>query len=106
VAVCSHDLSDEQVKILIGLDVEVVIAYDKGVKLEHIWGQCEKFYGVRKVSYIWDEFNVLKDKEAPADAKDKVYKFLFNRRITYDSQHHLKYMKYLEERDGRKKNTS
>lgn len=104
VAVCSHDISDEQVKILIGLDVEIIIAYDKGVKLEHIWSQCDRFYGVRKVSYIWDEFNVLKGKDAPADALDKVYKFLFNRRVKYDEECHLKYMKYLEVKDGGKKN--
>lgn len=97
VAVCSHNLSDEQVKILIGLNVEIVIAYDKGVKLEHIWSECERFYGVRKISYIWDDFNVMKiDKQAPADSHDKVYKFLFNRRVNYDEECHLKYMKYLE----------
>lgn len=104
VAVCSHNLSDEQVKILIGLDVEIVIAYDKGVKLEHVWSECERFYGVRKVSYIVDDFNLLKDKEAPADKLDKVYKFLFNRRETYDEECHLQYMKYLEVENGRKKN--
>jgi DNA primase len=92
-SVCSHNLSGEQVSILIGLDVEIVICYDKDVSLKHIRSECEKFYGIRPVSYIYDEFNLLKDKESPSDKHDKIYKLLFNRRVKYDAKEHNEYIK-------------
>lgn len=49
-------MSDEQVRIILGVGVkEVVIAMDKDVPIEEVWSMCEKFYGLRKVSYIYDE---------------------------------------------------
>lgn len=83
VAVCSHSLSDEQIKILISLNVEIVIAYDKDIPVQHILNECARFEGIRKVSYIYDEYGLLKPKESPADTPDKVYKVLLNRRKAY-----------------------
>lgn len=99
VAVCSHDLSDEQIKILISLDVEIVIAYDKDVSLYHIRSQCEKFYGIRKVSYIFDTWNLLSEKESPADKNNKIYNFLFKHRTGYDLKEHNLYIKEKQERE-------
>lgn len=81
VALGGHELSDEQIKILIGLNVEIIIAMDKDVPEEHVVKMCNNFKDIRKVSYIKDEFNVLKPKDSPADARDKIYKILLNRRI-------------------------
>lgn len=80
VAICCHTLSDEQVAILISLNVEIIIAYDKGIDLDYIKSECERFNKSRKVSYIYDNLNLLKDKESPADAHNKVYEYLFNNR--------------------------
>lgn len=99
VAIQGHALSDEQVRILIGLNVnEIVISMDKDVSLEEVWNMCEKFYGIRKVSYIWDKHNLLGEKDSPADAENKIYNFLFEYRVVYDENLHKKYKKLIERR--------
>lgn len=96
VAVSGHEISDEQVKILIGLNCEIIIAFDKDIDIDHIRYCCEKFYGIRKVSYIWDKYDLLGDKDSPADASNKIFEFLMEYRIIYDYEEHKKYVKSLE----------
>lgn len=96
VALSGHTISDEQVNILIGLNVEIIIMLDKDICEEEVWNMCEKFYHIRLVSYIYDKRNLLKSKESPADAKNKIYESLFNCRITYGDEEHKKYLKSLE----------
>ena len=51
-AIEGHVLSDEQVRIILGTGVEeVIIAMDNDVPIEEVWNMCEKFYGLRTVSY-------------------------------------------------------
>lgn len=96
VALSGHTLSDEQARILIGLNVEIVIALDKDIPLEEIRAMCEKFYRIRNVSYIYDKNDVLTDKQSPADARVKIYNYLFKFRNTYDESQHQLYLKSLE----------
>ena len=98
VAIESHDISDEQVRILIGLNVDIVIAMDKGIDLQHIRGMCSKFYGIRNIAYIFDKYDLLKDKEAPMDLDNRMYKYLLKYKIIYDE---LEHKKYIKERDKR-----
>lgn len=95
-ALCCHDISDEQAKILIGLDVDIVIQMDKGISLNHIRSLCEKFYGIRNVYYIYDKYDLLKDKEAPADACNKIYNYLWKYKVKYDEKERREYLKWLE----------
>lgn len=103
VAVCSHDLSDEQVKILISLDVDILIAYDKDISLYHIRSQCEKFYPVRNVSYIFDKWDLLSVKDSPADASNKIYNFLLKHKVEYNEKEHYEYIKEKEQRENTNK---
>lgn len=96
VAVSGHEISEEQVKILIGLNCEIIIAFDKDIDIEHIRHCCEKFYGIRKISYIWDKYDLLGEKDSPADAQNKIFEFLMQYRITYDYEEHNKYLKSLK----------
>ena len=98
VALSGHNISEEQVRILIGLNVEIVIAMDKDVCIEEIRFLCEKFYRIRKISYIYDNYDLLNKKDSPADARNKDYQFLFNHRIFYDTKEHRKYVRSLEEK--------
>ena len=99
VALAGHSISDEQVGIISGLNIkEVVIALDKDVPVEEVWCMCEKFYHLRKISYIWDKHDLLGDKDSPADVKNKIYEFLFKHRITYDEKMHKKYEKSLNKK--------
>ena len=81
--VCCHDLSDEQVKILIGLNVNIVLAYDSDIPLEFMESEAKKFKGLRNVSIVINQYDVLKEKESPADATLKIWEALYKRRIVY-----------------------
>ena len=98
VALSGHTLSDEQARILIGLNVEIVIALDNDVLIEEVWSICEKFYRIRNVSYIVDEDNLLGKKDSPADARNNDFRTLLANRVKYDEQKHKKYLKSLEKK--------
>lgn len=91
VALSGHTLSDEQVRILWGLNVEIVIALDKDICEEEVWHLCEKFWRGRKVSYIKDDKEILSAKDSPADASNKNFQYLFDNRIVYGIEQHNKY---------------
>lgn len=96
VALSGKSMSDEQARILIGLNVEIVIALDKDVNINEVRYMCNKFKNIRKVSYIHDFMGILGDKDAPMDASNKDYQFLFNTRVPYDANEQRKYQESLE----------
>ena len=96
VALSGKTISDEQIRILVGLNVDIIIALDKDVPIEEVRYICEKFYNVRNVSYIYDSWDLLKEKDSPADAKNKVFEFLMKYKIKYDSIEHKKYLDSLK----------
>lgn len=101
VALQGHVMSDEQVRIINGLGVrEVIIAMDKDVDIEDVFEICEKFYGIRMVSFIHDNDGILNEKDSPADACDRDYRKLFNNRIIYNENMHNAYKKIIEKRKG------
>lgn len=96
-ALQGHSISEEQVRIILGLNVrEIVVALDRDVPIEEVWSICERFYLKRKVSYIWDSHNLLRDKDSPADACNKIYNFLFKYRVEYDENKHKEYLKKIK----------
>ena len=97
IALSGCTMSDEQVRIILGLDIrEVVIALDKDVDINEVRHICEKFYRLRKVSYIYDKWDLLGDKDSPADARNQIYEFLFKYRTVYDEREHEEYLKSLK----------
>lgn len=99
VALQGKKLSEEQRRIIIGLNVdEVIIALDNDVPIEEIRYVCEQFYHIRNVSYVKDRWNLLKHKDAPADAENKVYNFLIKHRVKYDESEHQKYLNGLKKK--------
>jgi DNA primase len=100
VAISGKTLSEEQVRIILGLDVnEIVIALDKDVPEVEIWSICSKFFRQRKVSYIWDKHNLLGKKDSAADATNQIYNYLYKYRIEYTEELHQKYLKSLENKE-------
>lgn len=93
VAVSGHEISEEQVKILIGLNCEIIIAFDKDISIDYIRYCCEKFYDIRKTSYIYDKWGLLGEKDSPADTKNKIFNFMMKHRTIYDFDEHNKYIK-------------
>ena len=68
------------------------------VNIDEIRYLCSKFYLRRNVSYIYDKWDLLKDKDSPADASEKIYQFLFEHRIKYDGSEHREYLKSLNKK--------
>lgn len=98
VSIGSHTLSDEQVKILISLNVDIVIALDKDVSQNEVRKECEKFYGIRNIYYIYDKWDILGEKESPADRPNKQYEFMLKYKIKYDENEHKELIKWVEEK--------
>jgi DNA primase len=98
VALSGKSISDEQVRILMGLNVEIVIGLDKDVDISEVRHMCEKFKHVRKVSYIHDFMGILGDKDAPMDASNKDYQFLLESRVVYDRSEQRKYQESLKDK--------
>lgn len=97
VALSGKNISEEQVRIIFGLDInEVVIALDKDVIEPEVWSICERFYGKRKISYILDKWSLLDKKDSPADANNTIYNFLFKHRVIYDESKHNEYLKCIK----------
>lgn len=98
IALSGHSLSDEQIAILWGLNVEIVFAFDNDISIEEIWHSCEKLCRGRKVSYIKDFMGIMKEKDSPADCCNKDFNFLFDNRITYGREQQHKYQESLNKR--------
>lgn len=98
VSLQGKSMSEEQARILIGLNAEIVIALDKDVDINEVRFICEKFYRIRPVSYIYDKWDLLGAKDSPTDKGNKIYQFLFKHRIKYDENEHKLYLKSLGER--------
>jgi DNA primase len=94
VAICGHNMSLEQTKILISLNVDIIIAMDRGIDLNTIRGICESFYNIRNVYYLYDkDGKYLKDKESPSDLSDAKFYDMLREKILYDKKEHELYLK-------------
>lgn len=98
VALSGHTITDEQVRILIGLNVDIIISMDNDISIEEVRHICEKFYGIRNVYYTWDKWNLLEEKDSIADKPNKIYDFLFKYKIKYDISEHKKYLDSLKKK--------
>jgi len=102
VSIGNCELTEEQVRILISLNVEIIIALDEGISINHIRKECDKFYPIRKVSYMYDRWDLIKkgSKDSPADMQNKIYNFLRKHRTVYDESERRKF-KIWQEKQGK-----
>lgn len=98
VALSGHTLSKEQISILIGLNVNIIISMDKDIPLEEVRHLCSKFYNIRNVYYTYDSYDLLGAKDSIADAPNKIFNFLMKYKIKYDNKEHELYLKSLEKK--------
>lgn len=83
IAIGASDISVEQVDIIksLGLDIEIVLCYDKGILIESIITQAEQFEN-RNVFAMFDSDNILEDeKSAPIDEGIEKWNELVNNYI-------------------------
>ena len=95
VALSGKIISEEQKRILIGLNVDIIIALDNDVGINEVYCLCEKFYGIRNIYFIKDNQNILGKKDSPADVCEMNYKKLFSNKIKYNKILHEDYLKNL-----------
>lgn len=100
VALQGKTMSEEQRRIIMSLNIrEIVVCLDLDVPIEEVMTICEKFYRLRKVSFIFvpkDERDKFGAKDSPCDADNYTYNDLFNRRIEYGENMHNAYLKKLK----------
>lgn len=85
VALGGHIISDKQVSFILKntpADCEIVLAFDKDVMTkeaegeEFIISQAQRFRPFKQVSYIFDKFNLLGEKDSPIDCGLKKWNYL------------------------------
>lgn len=92
VALSGHTLSDEQARILIGLNVDIVISLDKDIDIQESRFMCEKLCSGRNVYYTYDKWNLLGEKDSVADMPEKIYDFIMKHKVKYDETEHQKFI--------------
>lgn len=98
VAISGHTLSQEQIAILIGLNVDIIISMDKDIQIDEVRHLCSKFYNIRNVYYTYDAHNLLGAKDSIADAPNKIFNFFMKHKIKYDTHEHELYQKSLKKK--------
>jgi len=85
-AIGASEISEEQVQIVkqLGLDIEIVLCYDKGIKIGDIIEGMKMFQG-RTVSAIYDTDNILENKNSPIDQGVDVFNRLLEG-YTFDEE--------------------
>lgn len=78
-AISSSEISMVQVDIIkqLGLDIEIILCYDKGIGIDEIKKQAEKFKG-RNVYAMYDTDSLLEDKMAPIDDGIETFNKLYD----------------------------
>ena len=79
VAALTSHLNEVQIRILIGLGANVVVAFDKGVDI-YADANIRKLKHFVRVSAIVDTHGLLDDKDAPVDRGKDVFTKLYNNR--------------------------
>ncbi|AGI11752.1 hypothetical protein X915_gp103 [Bacillus phage vB_BanS-Tsamsa] len=76
-AIGASEISEAQAHIVkqLGLDIEIVLCYDKGIAIEDIKKNANLFEG-RKVSAMFDTDDLLDDKDAPIDKGIEIWRKL------------------------------
>ena len=94
VALGGHSISKQQVDFILKstpINCEIVLAFDKDVMTkefegeDYIRAEAQKFSPFRSVSYIWDKYDLLGEKDSPVDRGVKIWKYLLKWREKFDA---------------------
>ena len=101
VSIGGCELTDEQVKILISLNVDIVLAFDEGIDINHIRKECDKFYSIRNISYMYDRWGLIEkgSKDSPADMPNKIWSFLYKHRTIYCEKERKEFKSWQEKQE-------
>lgn len=77
----TNRISDEQIPLILSLKKDVVISLDKGISYKDTLIQAHKLSRFINVYIIWDNKNLLNDKDAPCDKGIDVWNQLYLNKI-------------------------
>ncbi len=82
-AVCGNNLNKWQMKIIMKETAprEVILAFDKGIEEEKLKELCKKYNHLTRMSYLYDDIGLLKDKESPFDRIENLSKLMERRKF-------------------------
>ena len=80
VAISMGAINEDMLKKILSMNVEVVLALDKGLSHKHLKTQIDKLKMFTNVYVIGDKDNLLDDKDAPVDKGKDVWIKLYNNR--------------------------
>jgi len=83
VSVGGHKFSKFQVEKITRLNVDVVVAFDKGITEPDILQECAKFLDCIEVYYLMDKGDLLEEKESPMDDFDKFQTLMENNKYLF-----------------------
>lgn len=75
VGIGGKKVSSQQIEKLTRLGVDLVFAFDKDVTKKEIEDIADRFVDGVSIYYLWDDKNILNEKESPSDNKEK-FEFL------------------------------
>lgn len=76
------EISEEQVEMIkqLGLDIKIILCYDKGISVEQIKNVARLFEG-REIYGMYDIDNVLNDKDSPIDKGIDTWNYLLKNNV-------------------------
>lgn len=84
VALSGKSISDEQMAILIGLNVDIVLALDSDVEEAYVRHIAGRLYPARNVYYIRDKWGLIPAKGCAADCPNKIFNFLMKYKTKFE----------------------
>lgn len=75
------DITPQQIKLLKDLQCDIVLAYDKDVSMDFIKATYKNIGYFRNIYAIYDNYNLLREKESPTDQGQRVWQQLYNNKI-------------------------
>lgn len=81
VAACGHRINRWQIHLIMKYTGarEIILAFDKGISYQHMETLAKRYSLYTQMSFVYDQFDWLKDKESPFDRPDKLEQLLKTR---------------------------
>ena len=80
VCVGGHEITEDKVKRLLKLKVDIILAFDKDVSFSDVYKEAKKLSQFTNVYAIYDRNNLLNPKDAPVDQGWLVWDILYENR--------------------------
>lgn len=80
-AICTSHINQEQLKLLLGLRCNIVIALDKGIDLDKIKHNIKLLARFTNTFVVYDKNNLLREKDSPVDCGLDVWNKLYKSKI-------------------------